>query len=334
MLQTGDLNLPDVQEIPLTGFSSYYGAIAVAAAYCKLSHTPEAMRGVWQHGWTPKHYQFHPIAIGSGVDVLQLKDEYYWVAREDEALYLQSYGCRNARAIGLPILYLPVRETLRRPKSLLVMPAHSLAYTRHDWKFDEYAEEIASIRKYFENVAVCVHPSCWKNGYWIDVFKKRDFKVVQGARVDDRNALERIYRLLSRFEYVTTNSLGSHVAYAAYLGAKVSIFGSYAEFKAADFINDPFYVKHPELVDPTIHAASEATARDNYPKLFCQPQEAEQRVDWGRSEVGFNNKQSPAKIKSLFGWGTSDRAISKIKATIPQRVKCWGRTMLQGATRK
>ncbi len=42
--------------------------------------------------------------------------------------------------------------------------------------------------------------------------------------------LRRLRRLFGRFEFVTTNGFGSHIAYAAAAGAKVSVFGPYAEF--------------------------------------------------------------------------------------------------------
>ena len=117
------------------------------------------------------------------------------------------------------------------------MPAHSSEDTTSEWKFEEYAEEMARIRASFSEVWVCIHPSCWEHGYWVDAFKKRGFPLVQGALYTDRNALERLARLFSSFEYVTTNTMGSHIAYAAYWGAKVSLYGSYADLENANYNN-------------------------------------------------------------------------------------------------
>src|SRR5262249_11239822 len=154
---------------------------------------------------------------------------------------LAANGYRNVKAIGLPIAYLAKATLERRAGSLLVMPAHSLEYTNHTWKFDEYADEIVRIAPRFSEVALCVHPSCLETGYWVDAFSKRGFTVYKGAAVNDRRGLERIATLLSSFEYVTTNTLGSHVAYASFCAAKVSIYGPYAEYRAEDFANTPFY---------------------------------------------------------------------------------------------
>jgi FkbM family methyltransferase len=144
----------------------------------------------------------------------------------------------------------------------------------------------------------------------VDVFKKRGFPIVQGALYTDRNALARLQRLFSSFEYVTTNAIGSHVAYAAYWGAKVSFYGSYAETKDANYNNVAEYQPYMRQWE---WARSEQTVRQYYPELFCHPLEAKQRIDLGRYEVGFDNKVTPAELRSLFGWTFSARAGRKAR---------------------
>jgi hypothetical protein len=190
------------------------------------------------------------------------------------------------------------------------MPAHSSEDTTSNWEFEEYAEEIARIRPGFSEVWICIHPSCWEHGYWVDVFKKRGFPIVQGALYTDRNALLRLQQLFSSFEYVTTNAIGSHVAYAAYWGAKVSFYGSYAETKDANYNNVAEYQPYMRQWE---WARSEQTVRQYYPELFCHPLEAKQRIDLGRYEVGFDNKVTPAELRSLFGWTFRARAGRKAR---------------------
>jgi FkbM family methyltransferase len=133
----------------------------------------------------------------------------------------------------------------------------------------------------------------------LDAFKKRGFPLVQGALYTDRNALERLCRLFSTFEYITTNATGSHIAYAAYLGAKVSIYGSYAGLRDANYNNVPAYLP---LMDKWNWASSEEAVRQYYPELFCHPWEANEGIEWGKYELGFDNKVTPAQLRSLFGW--------------------------------
>ncbi len=302
-----------------SGPSAMYGAAAIAASYCGFKNVPSAPRGHWVHGWNPSYRpKLHPDLI---LGIRTNPDHHYWVSRKDEEQFLRECGYKNVSAIGMPLVYLPPGEVRRRPGSLLVMPAHSLDYTVHTWKFDEYAEAIAAIRSQFTEVVVCVHHSCWKRGYWVDAFRARGFPLVSGAAIFDRNALKRIQSLMCSFEYVTSNGFGSQLAYAAYFGAKPSVYGPYASFQLEDFKQDHLYVYHPKLLAPALQAISEEQLRRNCPQFFCHPREAKADVEWGRFEVGESNKVSPRKLRSLFGWDLPARVRRSLKSKIPRSVK-------------
>ena len=201
------------------------------------------------------------------------------------------------------------------------MPVHSLDYANNEWRFDEYAEQIDAIRKDFSTVVVCIRRSCWGHEFWVDAFGKRGFTLVQGAEVEDRNALLRICTLLSGFEYVTTNSFGSQIAYGAYLGAKVSVYGTYAEYKTEDFINIPVFGETPRILAPMIRNVSEKSMRKHLPDFFCHPGEAKERVEWGRREVGENNRVSPGRLRLSFGWRWRDRFMRLVHGHLPSVLK-------------
>lgn len=329
------LELPEFEPVPLTregwpahDTSGFYGATAAAADYCGLARAPEHLRGEWQHGWNPSYRQPLPAVLILGTNASP--ERQYWVARKDEEECLRAQGFAHVRAIGLPVVYLPPRTVRRRPGSLLVMPAHSVDYTRHQWRFDEYAEAIHGIRGEFSEVVVCVHPSCWKHGYWVDSFRRRGFRVISGARADDRRAYERMRYLMSRFEHVTTNGFGSHLAYAAYWGAKPSVFGPYAEYRAEDYRNDPIFRLNPELLEVSLRTVSEEYVRRNTPQLFCHPAEARADVAWGRFEVGEQHKVSPWQLRRLFGWSAWGRLKHEAR---PRRLKHWARVLVEPAYR-
>src|SRR5262245_26154333 len=129
-----------------------YGATAVAAEYCGFKEVPELLPSPWhwQHGWIPSHWEFiHPANI---IGIPTSAEHRYWVARKDAAEYMRKSGYAQVEAIGTPIVYVQRAEVHRRPGSLLVMPAHSLDYTVHQWRFDEYAEQIYAIRNDFSTV--------------------------------------------------------------------------------------------------------------------------------------------------------------------------------------
>ena len=273
---TPEITLPDIHRFSPSSASAFYGAAAIASVYCGLGDLDRNVHGIWQHGWVAKHVQISPDSL-FGLSVSDNKEEKYWVARADEEIYLRRQGFKHLKAIGLPIVYVEQEEVLRRQNSLLVMPAHSLEYTTHSWKFDEYADEIDRLRPGFSEIVVCVHPSCWEKGYWVDAFKKRGFRVVKGASVNDKNGLRRIHSLLATFEYVTTNGFGSHLAYASYMGAKVSFSGPFAEYRVEDFSNTPFYKENPNLIKPAIHAGSNRVLCQHFPHLFCHPKRGQNK---------------------------------------------------------
>jgi FkbM family methyltransferase len=333
------LLLPDVEEMPLTsdgwprfGSSGVYGAADVAAAYCGFKHVPDHLRGYWQHGWTASYRM--PIPPDLILGTSPSADEYYWVARNDEEEHLRSAGFPHVAAIGMPLVYLPPRSIHRRLNSLLVMPAHNLDYVTCSWKFDEYADAIAAIRHEFSEVVVCVSPSCWRNGYWVDAFRARGFRLVAGAGHSDRNALERIRYLLSSFEYMVTNCFGSHLAYASYFGAKPSVYGPYATRRAEDLANDPVLRRDPRLLPVSLKSFSEEELRRHHPQLFCHPRDARADVEWARFELGEANKVSPRKMRSLFGWTASARMSRTLRARTPNKVKHWVRMLTKPSYRE
>lgn len=290
-----------------------YGVLDVCARYCRLRPVPKGgIPGLWSHGWIEAERQCaaevffgHPVTIS--------RDASLWVARKDEERWLHQHGYPSARAIGLPIVYVRDRPVRRAAGSLLVMPVHSLDYTSHNWRFEDYVDQIDSIRQDFSDVAVCVHRSCWRKGYWVDAFRDRGFTVVCGADEQDRNALWRMARMLSASEYMTTNCIGSHVAYAAAFGCKPSIFGSYAEYSRGDFANDPFYRRHPDLLTLTLEVSCEQAVQKRYPFLFGHPREAKRLEGWGREQIGANNRVSPDEMIRLFGWTPVKRARDELQ---------------------
>ena len=111
-LQVADLALPEVQLLPPSYHDSeFYGASYIAAQYCGFPQPPRPPRGYWMHAWGPKQFlEFDsPILYFGPVDV-KGKDDYHWVARRDEEALLHRHGYKNAKAIGLPLAYVPAEK--------------------------------------------------------------------------------------------------------------------------------------------------------------------------------------------------------------------------------
>jgi hypothetical protein len=63
--------------------------------------------------------------------------------------------------------------------------------------------------------------------------------------------------------------------------------------------------------------------RKQWPDLFCHPREAKERVEWGRREVGDDNRVSSRRLRSLFGWGWRwrDGFLGRLSALVPSPIE-------------
>ncbi len=182
------------------------------------------------------------------------------------------------------------------------MPPHSLPTTSLQWDEETYVESIVEIKKDFDFIVVCLYQSCIDQNLWIKTFDKYDIPWISGASSDDKNALIRMRRLFKSFEYMTTNTIGSHILYASYCGCKVSIYGNYTEYSKDDYKNDTTYKRFPFLLDHDLFYASEKNVKEKYSFLFQQPKNANINLDWARSEIGEENKVSLYGLAIAFGW--------------------------------
>jgi FkbM family methyltransferase len=323
------LALPSRDYAPYKSLSLQYGAGKIAGEYCRLRDIPTKIRGLWQHGWLAEYRAVDPRYMAAET-VQDPERECCWVARKDQEEYLRRHGYQ-ARAIGLPIAYVPDLRHVRKPNSLLVMPAHSMDFTTHQWCFAEYVEAIRQIRSDFDEVVACVHPACVRKNYWITEFQRAEIPVIVGAEATDRNSLARIKALMSQFEFVTTNAYGSCIVYAAAFGAKLSIYGPFCEPGLEDFEETIFYHDNPGLLQKILPGLSFEAVKSQFPEFFCHPREAEERTQWGLNEIGYPNRIPPREMKQCFGWTVLGNSIAKAKQTayllgsemLPQKPKRW-----------
>jgi FkbM family methyltransferase len=305
-------SLPEVRVASEVCASQQYGAREIAAAYCGLSAARLQIKGVWQHGWMKRSDQVDPRGIpGAIVENAAVTPVY--VARKDEEDYLRANGYKNAKAIGMPISYLPDLDIKRRANTLLVMPVHSLDYVRTPFRFGEYVDAIDAISSRFDKVVVCIHPSCLRNGFWLNEFRNRGYPIIIGAEGRDVNGLKRVQSLFSQFEFVTTNGHGSLIPYAASFGAKVSVYGPFCEPQAADYEAEYLFQKNPGLLDNLFMARGEHVCRKSYPFLFLEPSLAKEHASWGRLEIGYDNRISPSGMRRIFEWRVRDRVPMRIR---------------------
>lgn len=302
--------LPSIQKLKKRSEAEFYGASRLIVKKLGLPFTPDT-RGKsarWLHGWL--YQEVYPIEqITGGHDT-----SIYLVPLAEHEDFLKDKGL-NAKAVGMPFIYTEdiVTEKIERVEnSLLVMPPHSLSYSNENWDEDSYAKQINDLKDQFDLIVVCLHQICIEKKLWVAAFKKYDIPYIIGAKADDKNSLIRMYKIFNSFEFMTTNQIGSHVAYASYCGCKVSIYGDYAEYSKDDFIDDPYYKRFPSNLESDLLYSSKKYLESSFPFLFSSPIDAKKRISWAEGQLGKENKTTARTLAKLFGW-TSDDPIETLK---------------------
>ena len=273
-----------------------YGANKVLKEYCNLKLTPIRLEGSWVHGSSFPWYRNHveTLILGNSYSVNKIN----YVGTKIDEIFLKKNGYK-ALAIGLPICYVKEKKYRRIKNSILFFPNHSTYYTgslsnnKHHLIYREFIKKIVND---FKHYYVSVHADCLKRGMWINELKEINVEIIHGSNTHDSNSLDRTYALMNQFEYVTTNSIGSHLAYAAAFGSKVSISGPMHKNSRSEFLKDPFFFENQHLID--VYLSMHEEARKLYPFLFIDhPRKAKKHIDWGLEMIGMENKISPESLK-------------------------------------
>ncbi len=304
--------LPPIEKIKLRSEPDYYGISRIIANELGHKRTPRSF-AQWLHGWIYTRPITHPQQIA----FWGMPNDSILVATQFEARCLQDFGYKKVNAVGMPFVYTRDLGITRQPNSLLIMPAHSGANHTIEIDADSYIQNILTFKSHFTEIVACIHSSCVVNGYWTSMLEKYEIPWIVGASVFDRNALQRMRNIFQSFEYVTTNTIGSHIPYAAYSGCKVGIF-NYQRYSLEDYKNDVWYLKYPELLLKDYELSDEQALRLSFPLLFSDPDQASLNFDWAKLALGEENKRSASEIHEILGWDFKDQLIGYLKFWLKQ----------------
>ena len=294
--------------------SHAYGAHLIAQDYCGIDRSRKVIvPGYWMHGWIPSYHNIHAAFVAlhnkkitDDIETLvqeEMAHSIQWVSRVDQAAFLIAEGYTHVRAIGLPIAYLPDPGVRRISGSLLVLPPHGhRTHGPGDPLAEAYADSIAAISSRFSEVWVGISEDDWTRRQWIEAFRARGVGVFMTSDQGDPGTLRRLRGLFSTFEYVTTNGFGSHIAFAAYCGASVSVFGPFASFPRERLASTRAVKLQPSLLDRALELCAEPALRHAYPFLFVEPEKAIVCREWGAAELGEATRLSPEELRCAFGW--------------------------------
>ncbi|MBC2601079.1 FkbM family methyltransferase [Puniceicoccus vermicola] len=291
--------LPSIERVEIRNQSDYYGASSQFLSHAGRSAKSWKLDWLWQHGWIPRFSLVDPLVITSTIKGLE-QDKPWFVSVAEEKEFFLKNGFEKVESVGLPILYANTPEVPRIGGSLLVMPIHSSPWAELPQRFREFVGMVHELKPYYSKIVFCLHESCLDNGLWVNELREFDIPFVLGASVSDRNSLVRSSLLFKQFETVLTNGFGSHLPYASAFGAKLSIFGDYPKIDPNSLQNEPFYKKFPHLLKTYLPLCSEENIREKLNFLFCEPRDAKMHVEWGRQQIGWQNKLSKKSARQLL----------------------------------
>lgn len=308
-----------------------YGANWMLARRLGLSQPLETYATInWNHGVCDIGQTGSDVAAFT--DVLNYKlpnagrDRAILVETERAQNFLRQAGYAHAHAVGLPFLYEEQDVDLPRiPRSVLAFATHSTPwFSLFDPKVNpvdgrskdlEFPRIVAGLRDRFDVVAGCVGASDVLLGNWVNAYEHNGVPWITGAWIHDANALRRMQRILRSFEYVVTNTAGSHIFYALYCGCKVFWHEGDPDVNWRQVGRlDPTLARRSDEENARDTGGRDARLRDLYPFLFCPPENAVARPDVGGAVIGEPHRRPPEEIAELLGWRLKRSAAKRWSA--------------------
>ncbi|EQB39197.1 hypothetical protein M947_08570 [Sulfurimonas hongkongensis] len=305
--------LPQEEKIKVRTEADCYGFSHYIASKLGIKDTPLSTSDC-NHGWI--HRDIKSIEEVISKHTLSHKRNYYSENIKMQRV-LYSLGYYNSMCIGVPYIYIDDNdiEIKRYENTLLVMPMHTLEWDKNFQKIneEEYVKSIDSVRDDFDLIVFCISKSCITHNLWTKTIEKYNFPWIEGADVFDKNALARMNRIFRSFEYVSSHSIGSHIAYASYSGCKTTIYGKYIEPDYEQMERTNYMKENPHIIDNCYYGRLSSTVRKKYPIFFKEhPKDGVLNIDFAKKELGFECKVSYSKVAELLGWNNINCYENKI----------------------
>jgi hypothetical protein len=301
------INLPPLEKGAAAFEADYYGAATLIARQLGLKQTP-LTRVDWLHGWHPDNIlDIKRISPNSSPKKTILTN------KEVITNHFKSNFYKNTYTVGLPFIYASVMTgTYRIPNSVLIMPPHSTTHSKNrDYNLLKlFFADIKSQLTNFSKIFVCISGSCFEDPEYVFFIKNLGFDVLRGAWVFDKNALIRMKTIFSSFTAIITNSIGSHLPYAAYCGTRI-IMARPIHHPDWDSLakTEPIYLRFPHLITILKNDGIENPPEMKFPFLFEANQNLDELKKWADNELGLAFKREPQFIAKLFGWNFSNLRI-------------------------
>lgn len=290
--------LPRPQPIRVTSGVDRYGFSYVLAARCGLSAPPRSFAN-WVHGWiwdeAPNAESLHCAQLPREVPVV--------VRNAVEQRALREEGFSRVVVGGLPFAYVEKQHRSRHPDALLAIPPHSAEVERLSSQQQEYMDYLESARDRFDGIYVSIFHLDW-NGPIHQAALARGLQVLPGARPDDANSLARTRALFDAFDQVTSNTIGSHFAYALHAGCRFSFCGPMFIYDADTLLASGNPIGHQaSRIERLVEIQSPEYLHARFGRYFVStPAAGVADSEFGSREVGTDAVLPAADIWRTLGW--------------------------------
>lgn len=290
--------IPNVRPVHSRGSIDRYGFTYLLADICGLKK-PRRAFAEWIHGWVwDDQPTEETLAVGN------LHRSVPVVVRNNlEYEALKAAGFTKVFVGGLPFCYVQSQHQVRNDHALLAFPPHSAESEVLNNSQKDYFDYLEALKHDFDGIYVSIFFLDW-GGALHRAAEKRGLNVILGARPDDANSLSRTRSLLDAFNFVTSNTMGSHFVYALYAGCRFSFSGPLYAYDEEVLLGNGNPNNHSlSRVKRVIEVQSESYLRSRYDRFFLDhPRDGRLDIAFARSELGHANIMNKNKIKEVVGW--------------------------------
>jgi hypothetical protein len=289
-----------------------YGFSHVLAQIVGLRFPPRAFCA-WTHGWYwwDDVIQIEDLVGGRGLP-LETK---LVTAHLYEYHTLIEHGYENVHLGGLPFAYVQPQNIKRNDNALVAFIGKSAEVERQNVLDLIYLDYLESIRADFEHIYVSI-AQFDRSEHIRNQVTKRGLNVILGASPTDVRSLIRTRIALEYCKYVSTNTFGSHIAYALSTGSTLSVFTPLYRYDVNKYLNTKHeYTK--SYAERMEYVYSEEYLKLRWPSLFSShPKNGYTNMNLGMEYIGKESVVAEEDIMKLVGWDFNSQLLGYTKGGI------------------
>ncbi len=298
--------IPIIKTTKVVSGVDRYGFSSLLATQIGYKIIPRSFAN-WQHGWIWWGAKSSEELM---IDKSLKNESRFIVSKDAEKNILKAEGFKKVWVGGLPFAYTVSSNLNRVAGSLLAMPTHTAEQTddqtKHKFKnfYIEYLDYLESIKEQYSSVWVSVYDLDHSQEL-VNEIMKRGLYPIKGAQHNDMNCLQRMRSIFDTFEFVTSDSIGSHIIYSMYSGCKVSICGPDLLQVDSDFrVNEVSKSFSENYIKTQVYYSSRKYVTENFKFLFVdKPSSGFCSEEYAKKAIGFNNKLQRDEILEALQWG-------------------------------